>query len=612
MPELNFKGKEYVYNHHMTVPYAPLVPDADKSVGAADMAGNLIIHGDNLHALKALLPTHAGEVDLIFIDPPYNTGNEGWSYNDNVNSPIMREWLTNNPVDGDDMLRHDKWLCMMWPRLVLLRELLSERGTFWMTIDDHEVHRARAALDEVFGEEKFVACNVWQKRYSRENREAIGDVHDYVLVYANQPEIFKALRNRVPPTEDQLTVYRNPNEDPRGRWRPIPMTAQGQRPNQMYTVTTPSGAEHRPPEGRCWSMLESEYLRLREQGRIWFGIDGSSQPNVIRYVDEVDGFVPWTWWPAEEVGHTDGAKKEVYELLGRSSDFDTPKPLGLLNRIVQIATRPDYVVLDSFAGSGTTAHAVLAANAADGGNRRFILVESEDYAERITAERVRRAINGYAFSGTKSETLLEKALTWSEFKKADATLAEVQRIKVREGLADGDLADRAERRDKPRFSEIRTTVKDGVLRVQGVKRVSERMDGLGGEFTYCTLGDALRVDALLRGEQLPDYDTLGAWLYHTATGAARPKARKTDPQWYLGPAQDKHLWLVYKPDLAFLKSPDAALTLSLAERLQTWSREHGDGKPNLVLAPAKYLSNKQLLAHGCEYAPLPFALFREV
>ena len=165
MPELHFKGKEYVYNHHLTVPYRPLIPDPKKSIG--DEQDNLIIHGDNLHALKALLPRYAGKVDCIFIDPPYNTGEENWNYNDNVNSPMMKEWLDGNPVNKEDMLRHDKWLCMMYPRLKLLHELLSDNGSLWMTLDDNEVHRARLVLDEVFGEECCVGQLAWQKRTSR-------------------------------------------------------------------------------------------------------------------------------------------------------------------------------------------------------------------------------------------------------------------------------------------------------------------------------------------------------------------------------------------------------------------------------------------------------------
>ena len=187
MPEIVFKGKEYVYNHHLGVPYRPLVPDAAKSVGEPNLAGNLIVHGDNLHALKSLLPRYAGQVDLIFIDPPYNTGNEGWCYSDNVNSPIMREWLSTNPVDGDDMLRHDKWLCMMWLRLTLLRELLSERGSIWITLDDNECTGPDWHLTSILAKE-FRRHLVWQKRTSRENRAVLSPSIDHVLVYA------KALR----------------------------------------------------------------------------------------------------------------------------------------------------------------------------------------------------------------------------------------------------------------------------------------------------------------------------------------------------------------------------------------------------------------------------------
>ena len=621
MPEIVFKGKEYVYNHHLTVPYRPLVADATKGIGAPALDGNLVIHGDNLQALKSLLPRHAGGVDLIFIDPPYNTGNEGWCYSDGVNSPIMKEWLSTNPVDGDDMLRHDKWLCMMWPRLVLLRELLSEHGSLWMTLDDNEVHRARMVLDEVFGGDCFVATMVWQKRYSRENRESIGDAHDYVLVYAVNPTEFKRSRNLVEPTEQQLDVYKNPNGDVNGRWRGIPMTAQGFRKNQMYPITSPAGLVHVPPEGRCWSMVQAEFERLLALGRIWFGQEGKSQPSVIRYESEIDGFVPWTWWPNDEVGHNDEAKKEMHQIFGREGAFNTPKPLRLLDRIVQIATQADGLILDSFAGSGTTAHAVLKANAKDGGQRRFILIEGESYADSLTAERVRRAIQGYAWRGTQRETLLEEKITFTQFKKAHEWLARVDAIKRAEGLADeletaqADLVQPAGAPRK-RFDKIETRIDEGVLRVEGVKRVSERAEGLGGSFTYCTLGEAVELDKLLSGQHLPAFEALGAWLFYTATGASLPSAPAQAPRHYLGEARDRHVWMIYRPELHFLKSPEAALTLSVARELQTWGRERdaqrGEAiKGHLVFAPAKYLSNQQLKDHGIDYAPLPFALYRE-
>ena len=324
---------------------------------------NLIVQGDNLKALKALLPHYGGQVKCIYIDPPYNTGNEGWVYNDNVNSPEMKRWLESTVgKEGEDLTRHDKWLCMMYPRLMLLKRFLREDGSIWVSMDDSEIHLLRSLMDEVFGRERFIACNVWQKRYSRENRGAIGDVHEYIMVYAMNPVRFQETRNLVPLSEEQAKIYKNPNNDPKGRWRGIPMTAQGFRPNQMYEITGPDGTTHKPPEGRCWSTIEPEFIKLREAGRIWFGKDGKSQPNTIRYLSEVEGFVPWTWWPHEDVGHTDEARKDVQSIFGTQTAFDTPKPTRLIQRILEIATKPGDLVLDSFAGSGTTGHAVLKMN----------------------------------------------------------------------------------------------------------------------------------------------------------------------------------------------------------------------------------------------------------
>ena len=217
----------------------------------------------------------------------------------------------------------------------------------------------------------------------------------YILIYASDVETFKVTRHKVEFDEESAKVYKNPNNDPKGRWRGVPMTAQGYRPNQMYPITTPSGTVVYPPQGRCWSTIEPEFKKLLDQGRIYFGKNGDSQPSIIRYLSEVEGMVPWTWWPHTEVGHTDEAKKEIKSILDDASIFDTPKPTRLIQRILEIATDPDSIILDSFAGSGTTAHAVLNMNKVDGGHRRFILVEMMDYAESITAERVRRVIGGY-------------------------------------------------------------------------------------------------------------------------------------------------------------------------------------------------------------------------
>lgn len=401
MPTLHWIGKEKVVNHHQDVPYRILehqygfTATEGEQKGVETGSGNKIIHGDNLEALKALLPQYEGQIKCIYIDPPYNTGNEGWVYNDNVNDPKLKKWLHQVVgKEGDDLSRHDKWLCMMYPRLKLLEKLLNEYGSIFISIDENEYSYLKLVCDEIFGRSNFIVTIAWQKRYSRENRGIIGDAHEYIVVYAKDQQKFKQVANKIKPTDDQTKIYKNTNNDPKGRWRAIPMTAQGYRPNQMYAIEAPKGKVHYPPEGRCWSMVEPEYLKLKEQQRIYFGKDDNSQPNVIRYLDEIEGFVPWSWWPSNEVGHTDEAKKEIHDFFGKTDAFDTPKPVRLINRILEIASDKCSIILDSFSGSGTTAQAVLNLNKEDGGNRKFILIEMEDYANTTTAERVKRVIKG--------------------------------------------------------------------------------------------------------------------------------------------------------------------------------------------------------------------------
>ncbi|OYY28897.1 MAG: site-specific DNA-methyltransferase [Acidovorax sp. 28-64-14] len=632
MPEIVFKGKEYVYNHHLTVPYRPLVVDTAKGIGPGDLNSNLVIHGDNLHALKALLPRYAGRVDLVFIDPPYNTGNEGWCYSDGVNSPIMKEWLSTNPVDGDDMLRHDKWLCMMWPRLVLLRELMSETGSIWITLDDNEVHRARMVLDEIFGADNFVATCIWQKNFSPKNTaQFFSEDHDYVLVYAKDKRVWRP--NLLERTAEMDARYSNPDNHPRGPWTSGDLSARNYYSEGTYPVTAPSGRVFDgPPPGRYWGISKEKFLQLDVDNCIWWGEDGNNMPRLKRFQQDVkQGRTPQTLWFYDEVGHTQDAKKTLIEmgLLKDQESTITPKPVALIERILELSSTPDSIVLDSFAGSGTTAHAVLKANARDNGNRRFILIEGEDYADRLTAERVRRAIRGYAWQGTQHETLLEEKINFTQFKKADQWLAKVEAIKAAEGFGADDAAQMvlgeaaapppaSAPARKKRFDKINVELKDGVLRVEGEKRISQMADGLGGEFTYCTLGEPLSIEKLLSGQDLPSFEALGAWLLHTATGGTLQAPPPDAPAFYLSEAQDAHVWLVYRPDLAFLKSADAALTLPRAQAMAEWGHarqegQEGQGAPkrHLVFAPAKYLSNAQLRAQGIEFAALPFALFRQ-
>ena len=624
MPEIVFKGKEYVYNHHLTVPFRPLVTHGEKGIGAPDLAGNLVIHGDNLHALKSLLPRYAGKVDLVFIDPPYNTGNEGWCYSDGVNSPIMKEWLSTNPVDADDMLRHDKWLCMMWPRLVLLRELLSERGSIWITLDDNEVHRARMVLDELFGEGQSVATFVWRRVDSpSDNKVAVTSDHDYVLCYAKNKSDLRLAPMSAPQILDAYTL-----RDDSGRlYRDRLLKKNGKnslrrdRPSMYFSVIDPDGGlvlpQHDNGEEACWAAGEKAVAKHIADGTlIWKRREKLGRTVWEPYTREYAPEVPTRPFPTlwADLPTMRQAQAMLRDMFGTGDVFDTPKPVEVVERILSMVDFQDALVLDSFAGSGTTAHAVLKANAADGGSRRFILVEGEDYADALTAERVRRAIKGYAWVGTQKETLLEQKLTFTHLKKADEWLAKVEAIKAREGFAEGDLADQGQAKSK-RFDKISVKLDDGVLRVEGEKKISERVEGLGGGFTYCTLGEPLDLDKLLSGESLPAWSALGEWLFHTATGGTLPPAPKKAPKWYLGEARDAHVWLVYEPSLPFLTSPEAALTLSLAKAFHDWGVEHdakrGQRKRHLVFAPAKYLSNRQLADHAVDYAPLPFALYRE-
>ena len=395
MPTLNWIGKEKVVNHHLDVPFRTLEKKYTFASEGQDDGGNMIIHGDNLDALKALLPQYEGRVKCIYIDPPYNTGNEGWVYNDNVNDPKIRKWLGEVVgKEGEDLSRHDKWLCMMYPRLRLLQKLLADEGVIFISMDDSEIANLKILCDEIFGSHNYIETVVWQKRTSPDARKKISNGHEYILIYAKNINATDELFNLLALEGEDADKFKNPDNDPRGPWVSSDFTAQGFRPNQMYTITTPSGQKMNPPEGRCWRHLEEVYNELLSEGRLWFGADGCGVPRKKTYLSEKEGKGVWTWWTNGEVGHTQEATQETAAILGKAV-FDYPKPVRLINRILQLATERDSIILDSFAGSGTTAHAVLNMNRQDGGHRKFILVEMMDYADSITAERVKRVISGY-------------------------------------------------------------------------------------------------------------------------------------------------------------------------------------------------------------------------
>ncbi len=368
MPTLNWIGKEAVINHHLDVPFH-LLKDVPE-LGCSDPgSGNLIVEGDNLLALKALLPYYKGKVKCICIDPPYNTGNEGWAYNDNVNSPAIRKWLGETVgKEGETLDRHDRWLCMMYPRLALLREFLSEDGSIWVCLDDNEIHALRYLMNEVMGANAFVAQICWESRYSRSSDASFSVSHNFVLGYSPSPERWKHKRNRLSRNDEQAAQYKNPDHDPNGPWRAIPWDAPNIRPNLEYPIVTPTGKLRKPPQGRCWSRTEDQWNEIVRSGRAYFGRSGDGAPSFKQYLSEASGIVPNTWWSHEDAGHTDEAQKEIQDIFLRKAGFATPKPTRLIERILQIATNPGDLVLDSFAGSGTTGHAVLKMNAAQQGS----------------------------------------------------------------------------------------------------------------------------------------------------------------------------------------------------------------------------------------------------
>lgn len=366
MPILSWLTRDEDIRAAGRVPYRLLEEAADLSAGDP-AAGNMLIQGDNLDALKALLPFYAGQVKCIYIDPPYNTRSAAFAH-------------------YDDNLEHSQWLAMMWPRLELLRELLAENGTIWVSIDDNEGHYLKVLMDEVFGRKNFIAEIIWQKRTSRENRAAVGSAHDALLVFGKMPaQEWKAVRNKLPPNTNGFS---NPDNDPRGAWRSIPFSAQGYRINQMYVIEGPNGESHEPPRGRCWGATEEVFRRYESEGRVYFPRDGAGRPRIKQYAGEEAGLVPMSLWLAEEVGTNEESKKEVLALFDDGTPFGTPKPERLIERVIQISTNSGDLVLDSFLGSGTTAAV------AHKMGRRYIGIEMGEHAVTHCAPRLKKVIEG--------------------------------------------------------------------------------------------------------------------------------------------------------------------------------------------------------------------------
>ena len=572
MPTLNWIGKDKVVNHHLDVPFRTLERQYTFAPSGQD-DGNMIIHGDNLEALKALLPQYEGRIRLIYIDPPYNTGNEGWVYNDNVNDPRIRKWLGQVVgKEGEDLSRHDKWLCMMYPRLRLLQKLLAEESVIFISIDDTEYASLKQICDEIFGSNCFVSNIAWQRTYStRNDSKGIVNEVEHVLCYSKQPNWNP---NKLPRTAEMDSKYKNPDNDV-ALWRTDNAFAPGAATHQgmVYAIQHPfTGELLYPANGSCWryqqdTMLEimsgwtqyelrdiqdceqraivcgvsadavradvkaimlskpieearSDAEKIMKRGqwpRFFFTKGGKGGIARKTYLENVGGRLPTNFWPFSETGHTDEAKKEMLSIFDGRATFDTPKPVRLIEFILKIASDPETIVLDSFAGSGTTAHAVLNMNRADGGHRKFILVEMGDYADSITAERVRRVIKGYG---------------------------------------------------------------------EGKSAVS----GTGGSFSYYELGAPLFVDGFLNPD-VPIAD-IRFYVYYSETHESIPALKEDDP-YLLGVQDDTAYYFCYEKDGA------TALNDTLLGRLKTKAERY------VIYADTCALSDEELKHWNITYKKIP-------
>ncbi|MCM1231336.1 MAG: site-specific DNA-methyltransferase [Ruminococcus flavefaciens] len=416
MPTLDWIGKDKVINHHMEVPYRVL----DEQYSYGEDSGNMIIHGDNLSALKSLLPQYEGRIKCIYIDPPYNTGNENWVYNDNVNDPHIKKWLGEVVgTEGVDLSRHDKWLCMMYPRLKLLYRLLDDDGVIFISIDDNEQSNLKLICDEIFGiKNRLGTISNTNNPKGRSDDKFIATAHEYILVYAKNSELTKWFGFE--PTEEIIVRYNKLDENGK-KYREIDLRKTGEndlredRPNLFYYFYYNEKTGDFFPSSEDKTL--DDYIKIfplradGKEGNWRWGID-TARNNISElmpkfmptrkiwgvmqkdYLENRDLVKPTSSWTFKDVNSERGS--ESFLNLGFvKKDFPKPKPVGTIERCLKLSTDKDAIILDSFAGSGTTAHAVLNMNKADSGNRKFILIEMCDYAETITAERVKRVIDGY-------------------------------------------------------------------------------------------------------------------------------------------------------------------------------------------------------------------------
>lgn len=595
MPVLNWIGKDSVVTYHSKVPFRTLsltygyTAEHRREEGLSSESGNMIVFGDNLLSLKALLPRLEGQVKCIYNDPPYNTG-KPWTYSDDCNDPRTRDWI-NKVVgkQGEDLSRHDKWLCMMYPRLVLMRRMLRPDGVIFISCDDNEQAALRLMMNEIFGEDCFVSNIIWQKSYSpRNDSKGIPTTTDHIIAYSKRPgwNPFKLER-----TEGMNARYANPDND-KDYWRPDNAYASEAATHQgmVYAIQHPfTGELIYPIMSNHWRYGQGEMLDImngwceyelrdlndaEERARIcgisadevrqgvmgivlkeslevskqkaqavlergqWPKYYFTSLGNLSRktYLGEVGGRVTTNLWPFSEVDNTDGAKKELIEIFEGAVPFDTPKPTRLIDRILEIAVEPGDIVMDCFAGSGTTAHSVLKANLKDGGDRKFVLLEVDADIVKTTQERVQRAISGYEYTGTKTERIYEKKLNANTLKRITDYYEDAKRTYEQAKASDN-------------YTDVhQPTVKDNNLVVEVEKYYDGHRDGLGGGFDFMELGAPIFKDGTKMLNEDVGESELRRYVYYTETHQPLTQTRSEDYPYWLDDYQGVGYYFYYEAD----------------------------------------------------------------
>lgn len=568
MPTLNFKGKNSIWNHHLSVPYQVLEKDEKQSLKGKNENDNLIIEADNLIALKSLLPKYQGKIKCIYIDPPYNTGHEGWIYNDKTNSPLIKEWLKKE-VDKEDLTRHDKWLCMMTPRLKLLRELLSDDGLIFISIDDNEINHLTCLMNEIFNEDNFLASIARLTKRGGNKGDYNKPKKDYILCYFKDKDCLQVQNfgKKLDLKDIKWEIEKYNNKNRKYIQGEIPYRAKLEvRKNQRYYIQAPDDSLLIPPgnvfpkekkdasqvfpessEDKCWTWSRDRYLQEKEINRFIF-----KKSNQSPFLDENGKKAKWTIY--KKVFEDEKAiQKEVLidfldkfpnslgtkslEELNLGETFDNPKPPQMIDYLLSIASDEDSIILDSFAGSGTTAQAVMDLNKDVDGNRKFILVQLEENTKKNSPAR------------------------------------------------------------KAGFKYIHELTKERVERV--IKR--NKLD-IG--FSYMKLGSQIDADSILSG-QLPTYKEFAKYVYYLATGKTmeNEKSIKED-NYFVGKNGKESIYLIYEKNLEKLKN--LAITLDWAEKIN--KKDNGN---KIIYAPACFLDEEYLEKFNISFVSIPYSLFEK-